>query len=75
MRPVAEAFDRMAGAARREAGPFLSINSAFRSDAEQARLFAAKPKPHLFTVPEPQRKGAGRLLSCQRGRKPNRSDH
>jgi hypothetical protein len=28
---------------RKEAGPCLSINSAFRSDAEQARLFAAKP--------------------------------
>jgi hypothetical protein len=49
MRPdVAEAFDRMAAAARAEAGLFLSINSAFRSDAEQAKLFAANPNPHLF---------------------------
>src|SRR5688572_13331090 len=41
MRPdVAEAFDRMAAAARRD-GHALSITSAFRSDAEQARLFAA----------------------------------
>ena len=46
MRPdVAEAFDRLAAAARREAGLSLSINSAFRSDAEQARLFAANPNP------------------------------
>jgi LAS superfamily LD-carboxypeptidase LdcB len=49
MRPdVAEAFDRMAAAARKEAGLYLSINSAFRSDSEQGRLFAAKPTPHLF---------------------------
>jgi LAS superfamily LD-carboxypeptidase LdcB len=49
MRPdVATAFDRMAAAARDEAGLHLSINSAFRSDAEQARLWAAKPMPHLF---------------------------
>jgi hypothetical protein len=53
MRPdVAEAFDRMAAAAREEAGLFLSINSAFRSDAEQARLFAANPSPHLFSALE-----------------------
>ena len=46
MRPdVALAFDRMAAAARREAGLSLSINSAFRSDAEQGRLFAANPNP------------------------------
>jgi hypothetical protein len=46
MRPdVAAAFDRMAAAARREAGLFLSVNSGFRSDAEQARLFAANPNP------------------------------
>ena len=44
MRPdVALAFDRMAAAARREAGIFLSVTSGFRSDAEQARLFAAIP--------------------------------
>jgi LAS superfamily LD-carboxypeptidase LdcB len=49
MRPdVAAAFDQMAAAARREAGLYLSVNSGFRSDAEQARLFAAKPNPHLF---------------------------
>jgi hypothetical protein len=30
---------------QREAGLHLSINSAFRSDAEQARLFAANPNP------------------------------
>ena len=52
MRPdVAEAFDRMAAAARNEAGFFLSINSAFRSDAEQARLFAANPNPKWVAPP------------------------
>jgi hypothetical protein len=52
MRPdVAEAFDRMAAAAREEAGLFLSINSAFRSDAEQARLFAANPNPKWVAPP------------------------
>ena len=52
MRPdVAHAFDRMAAAAAREAGLFLSINSAFRSDAEQARLFAANPDPKWVTPP------------------------
>ena len=51
MRPdVAAAFDRMAAAAREEAGLFLSITSAFRSDAEQARLFAANPNPYLFSA-------------------------
>jgi Transglycosylase SLT domain/D-alanyl-D-alanine carboxypeptidase len=51
MRPdVAEAFDRMAAAAR-EVGLFLSINSAFRSDAEQARLFAANPNPKWVAPP------------------------
>jgi Putative Flp pilus-assembly TadE/G-like/D-alanyl-D-alanine carboxypeptidase len=51
MRPdVAVAFDRMAAAAREEAGLFLSINSAFRSDAEQASLFAQKPNPYLFSA-------------------------
>ena len=49
MRPdVATAFDRMAPAAREEAGLFLSINSASRSDAEQAMLFAANPSSYLF---------------------------
>ena len=52
MRPdVAEAFDRMAAAARREAGLSLSITSAFRSDAEQARLFAANPNPKWVAPP------------------------
>jgi hypothetical protein len=49
MRPdVALAFDRLAAAARDEAGLFLSISSGFRSDAEQARLFAAQPMPRLL---------------------------
>ncbi len=52
MRPdVALAFDRMAAAARREAGLYLSITSAFRSDAEQARLFAANPNPKWVAPP------------------------
>jgi hypothetical protein len=52
MRPdVALAFDRMAAAARREAGLFLSISSAFRSDAEQAKLFAANPNPKWVAPP------------------------
>jgi hypothetical protein len=40
----------MAAAARR-AGISLSINSAFRSDAEQARLFAAHPDPKWVAPP------------------------
>jgi hypothetical protein len=52
MRPdVATAFDRMAAAARDEAGLALEINSAFRSDAEQARLFAAHPDPKWVAPP------------------------
>ena len=52
MRPdVAEAFDRMAAAARREAGLYLSVTSGFRSDAEQARLFAANPNPKWVAPP------------------------
>jgi hypothetical protein len=52
MRPdVAAAFDQMAAAARREAGLHLSITSAFRSDAEQARLFAANPNPKWVAPP------------------------
>jgi hypothetical protein len=52
MRPdVAAAFDRMAAAARREAGLSLSIASAYRSDAEQARLFAANPNPKWVAPP------------------------
>ena len=52
MRPdVAMAFDRMAAAARREAGLFLSVSSGFRSDAEQAKLFAANPNPKWVAPP------------------------
>jgi hypothetical protein len=51
MRPdVAAAFDRMAAAARR-AGHSLTINSGFRSDAEQARLFAGNPNPRMVAPP------------------------
>jgi Transglycosylase SLT domain/D-alanyl-D-alanine carboxypeptidase len=52
MRPdVALAFDRMAAAARDEAGLFLSVSSGFRSDAEQAKLFAAHPDPKWVAPP------------------------
>jgi hypothetical protein len=52
MRPdVAQAFDRMAAAAGREAGLYLSIRSGFRSDAERARLFAANPNPKWVAPP------------------------
>jgi hypothetical protein len=52
MRPdVALAFDRMAAAARKEAGLFISISSGFRSDAEQAALFAAHPDPKWVAPP------------------------
>jgi Transglycosylase SLT domain/D-alanyl-D-alanine carboxypeptidase/Putative Flp pilus-assembly TadE/G-like len=52
MRPdVALAFDRMAAAVREEAGLFLSISSGFRSDAEQAKLFAAHPDPKWVAPP------------------------
>jgi soluble lytic murein transglycosylase-like protein len=52
MRPdVALAFDRMAAAARREAGLHLIVTSGFRSDAEQARLFAANPDPKWVAPP------------------------
>jgi Transglycosylase SLT domain/D-alanyl-D-alanine carboxypeptidase len=48
MRPdVAAAFDRMAAAA----GLALIVNSAFRSDAEQAALFAAHPDPTWVAPP------------------------
>jgi transglycosylase-like protein with SLT domain/D-alanyl-D-alanine carboxypeptidase-like protein len=51
MRPdVAAAFDRMAAAARLD-GIYLSVTSAFRSDAEQARLFAANPNPKWVAPP------------------------
>jgi hypothetical protein len=52
MRPdVALAFDRMAAAAREEAGLFLAVTSGFRSDAEQARVFAAHPDPKWVAPP------------------------
>jgi soluble lytic murein transglycosylase-like protein len=52
MRPdVARAFDRLAAAARDEAGLYLSISSGFRSDAEQAALFAAHPDPKWVAPP------------------------
>lgn len=51
MRPdVALAFDRLAAAARRE-GHALLVVSAFRSNAEQARLFAAHPDPRWVAPP------------------------
>ena len=51
MRPdVALAFDRLATAAR-AAGLPLAIASAFRTDAEQARLFAAHPDPKWVARP------------------------
>jgi Transglycosylase SLT domain/D-alanyl-D-alanine carboxypeptidase/Putative Flp pilus-assembly TadE/G-like len=51
MRPdVAAAFDRMAAAAS-HAGISLIVNSAFRSDAEQAALFAAHPDPRWVAPP------------------------
>jgi hypothetical protein len=51
MRPdVAAAFDRMAAAAS-QAGLTLVVNSGFRSDAEQAALFAAHPDPTWVAPP------------------------
>ena len=51
MRPdVARAFDGLAAAARR-AGISLTITSAYRSDAEQARLFAQHPDPRWVAPP------------------------
>jgi Transglycosylase SLT domain/D-alanyl-D-alanine carboxypeptidase len=51
MRPdVAAAFDRMAAAAA-QAGLTLVVNSGFRSDAEQAALFAAHPDPTWVAPP------------------------
>lgn len=51
MRPdVAAAFDRMA-AAGSQAGLTLVVNSGFRSDAEQAALFAAHPDPTWVAPP------------------------
>jgi soluble lytic murein transglycosylase-like protein len=46
MRPdVARAFDRLAAAAQHDAGLTLLVTSGYRSDAEQAKLFAAHPDP------------------------------
>lgn len=51
MRPdVALAFDRLQSAAQ-AAGVQLAINSAFRSDAEQAILFARRPDPRWVAPP------------------------
>ncbi len=51
MRPdVAAAFDRMAAAAA-HAGLTLLVTSGFRSDAEQAALFAANPDPRWVAPP------------------------
>jgi hypothetical protein len=51
MRPdVAPAFDRLEAAARR-AGLALIITSAYRSDAEQARLYARHPDPRWVAPP------------------------
>jgi hypothetical protein len=51
MRPdVARAFDRLQAGARR-AGLVLIITSAYRSDAEQARLFARHPDPRWVAPP------------------------
>jgi hypothetical protein len=51
MRPdVAAAFDRMAAAAA-AVGLALVVNSGFRSDAEQAALFAAHPDPRWVAPP------------------------
>src|SRR5215203_4885251 len=51
MRPdVAEAFDRLAAAAQHD-GIAIVITSAFRSDAEQAELFAANPDPEWVAPP------------------------
>jgi hypothetical protein len=51
MRPdVATAFDAMAAAAAR-AGHSLLVNSGFRSDREQAALFAANPDPRMVARP------------------------
>jgi hypothetical protein len=51
MRPdVATAFDRLYAAARGD-GVTLVITSAYRSDAEQAKLFAEHPDPHWVARP------------------------
>jgi hypothetical protein len=51
MRPdVAQAFDRLSAAARRD-GVTLLIVSGYRSDAEQAVLFARNPDPRWVAPP------------------------
>ena len=51
MRPdVALAFDRMDAAARAD-GLTLAINSGYRSDAEQAILWARNPDPKMVAPP------------------------
>jgi hypothetical protein len=51
MRPdVAAAYDRMTAAARAD-GIVLAVVSGFRSDAEQAELFAAHPDPTWVAPP------------------------
>ena len=51
MRPeTAAAFDELAAAARKD-GLSLAIASAYRSDTEQARLFAAHPDPKWVAPP------------------------
>jgi hypothetical protein len=51
MRPdVAAAFDRLNAAASRD-GVTLLVISAYRSDAEQAKLFAQHPDPHWVAPP------------------------
>ena len=51
MRPdVAAAFDRLASAARADGIPIL-VTSGYRSDAEQAALFAANPDPRWVAPP------------------------
>jgi hypothetical protein len=47
---VALAFDRMAAAARKD-GVALTVSSGFRSDAEQAILFARRPDPKWVAPP------------------------
>ena len=51
MRPdVADAYDSMAAAAAAD-GVTLIVVSGFRSDAEQAQLFAANPDPRMVAPP------------------------
>src|SRR5437763_16713567 len=47
---VGASFDRMAAAAARD-GIQLIYNSGFRSDAEQARLYAQNPDPRMVAPP------------------------